>query len=166
MNFEKEGQTYQIPLTGLKISLNATCNLIGFETQDQTLSVTSRNTQIEFYFKIPQEEHEAYKWTSAFEEIINELIPHSMNKLAKIYQIHEIRASFFDRDLCPISDMNSSENSFYKKTPEMTTSNDSQKSQIQTFENQSENKEIACTHSGFMHVLDRKSFLKCQGCRN
>ena len=58
MKFEKEGQSYEIPLTGHKVILQPNTSTIAFRARDQTLSVTTRSTQIELYFEQTKEDHE------------------------------------------------------------------------------------------------------------
>ena len=62
MKFEKEGQSYKIPLTGHKVILQPNTSTIAFRARDQTLSVTTRSTQIELYFEQTKEDHEVKKF--------------------------------------------------------------------------------------------------------
>lgn len=63
MKFEKEGQSYEIPLTGHKVILQPNTSTIAFRARDQTLSVTTRSTQIELYFEQTKEDHEVKKFS-------------------------------------------------------------------------------------------------------
>ena len=48
-------------------------------------------------FETPKEDVESYKWTSAIEDSVSELIPYGLNFLDRIYQIHEIRETYFTK---------------------------------------------------------------------
>lgn len=87
------------PLHQAEVHVTKSSTFSGLRTKTtSTLHLNSICGQFYLFlvFDSPKEDLLAFKWHSALQETIRDLIPNGMNRLAKIYQIHEIRESFFN----------------------------------------------------------------------